>query len=222
MVIRQSRLHLADLAVGVYPMQALLDIVIMHIANLKQGAVCEVGCGVGRLIGEAAQLLPDSHCYGVDYSYQMLRQAQRYWLSQQAIDIRDDHLGYATTIVPARAPLPNLSLLMADATDLPFMDASVDVVLSCFLLDRLADPLAALSEWCRILQPDGKMIIATPLNWQTAAGWRDIPDGKALTAMLIKIGLQVQSHQHILIKEPIDARSNYVGWHTEMMIAEKA
>lgn len=221
MVIRQSRLHLADLTGGTYPMQPILDIVLKQLQGMRQGSVCEVGCGVGRLIGEVSQTFLTAECYGIDYSYQMLRQAQRYWLQGQSIEIRDQHLGYPTTIIPARTPLPRLGLLMADACDLPFDDGAIDMVISSFTIDRLDDPLAAVREWYRILRPGGKMILATPLNWQSVQGWRDIPDGKALIDLLADVGLHLFDHQQLHIREPIDARGNHVGWHTEVVVAEK-
>lgn len=221
MVIRQSRLHLADLETGTYPMQPILDFTLRCIGGTDPASVCEVGCSVGRLIGEIAQTYPTADCYGVDYSYQMLRQAQRYWLQGEAIDVKDEHLGYPPSMIPSRTPLTNLNLLMAKASDLPFGDHSMDVVITSFLLDRLDDPLAALGERRRVLRHGGRLMIATPLNWSSTNGWADLPDSEVLLAKLADIGLQVQSHQHILIKEPIDARGNYVGWETELIVADK-
>lgn len=220
MVIRQSRLHLADINGDPYAMQAIHDFVIATIDNDCK-TIVEVGCGVGRLIADIAQAHSDVTCYGVDYSYQMLRQAQRYWLQGQSIEIRDQHLGYPTTIIPARTPLPRLGLLMADACDLPFDDGAINVVISSFTIDRLDDPLAAVREWYRILRPGGKMILATPLNWASASGWLRIPNGQALTDLLIDLNLLIKDHQQVLITEPIDARGNHVGWHTEVVMAEK-
>lgn len=221
MVIRQSRLHLVDLAGGVYPMQAIVDIVLQHLADINLGTVCEIGCSVGRLTGTIAQLHPQLQCYGVDYSYQMLRQAQRYWLEGRVIEINDEHLGYSPTLVPARTPLSNLSLLLADAGDLPFGDETIDILISSFTIDRLDDPIAALNEWYRILRSGGYMVLATPLNWQASTKWRDIPDGKALADRLTGLGLHVRDRQEITIKEPIDARGNYVSWLTEVVVARK-
>lgn len=221
MVIRQSRLHLADLETGTYPMQPILDYVRRHLADMDLTSVCEVGCGVGRLIGEISQSHPSAACYGIDYSYQMLRQAKRYWLEGGAIEVKDEYLGYPSSMIPSHTPLTNLNLLMAKASDLPFRDQSIDVVITSFLLDRLADPQAALLEWYRVIRPGGKIIIATPLNWQTTEQRHDLGDWQALDHLLQDIGLQLLDHQQTLIKEPIDARGNYVGWQTEVVVVEK-
>ncbi|MCS0503946.1 methyltransferase domain-containing protein [Ancylobacter mangrovi] len=50
----------------------------------------------------------------------------------------------------------------ADIGDLPFPDASFDVVVSFETIEHVRDPAHALGELRRVLKPDGVMIISTP------------------------------------------------------------
>ncbi|MEL7020812.1 MAG: methyltransferase domain-containing protein, partial [Bacteroidota bacterium] len=79
MVVRQSALHLADQLWKSYPMQRVLDFAASYYTSAPGQHIAEVGCGVGRWIAHIAQTLPLSNCWGIDYSYQMLRRANEFW-----------------------------------------------------------------------------------------------------------------------------------------------
>jgi malonyl-CoA O-methyltransferase len=57
-----------------------------------------------------------------------------------------------------RAPLP----LCADLTRVPLAENSIDLVWSNMALHWVNDPLAAFSEWKRILAPEGLLMFSTP------------------------------------------------------------
>jgi ubiquinone/menaquinone biosynthesis C-methylase UbiE len=61
----------------------------------------------------------------------------------------------------AREKLPAARFLHADAAQLPFDDASFDLVTCVTALHIMPAPRAALSEWCRVLRGDGRILIAT-------------------------------------------------------------
>jgi SAM-dependent methyltransferase len=50
-----------------------------------------------------------------------------------------------------------LSMVRADAIDLPFADGTFDVVLAAFYLNHLDDPRIGLAEMSRVLRPGGRM-----------------------------------------------------------------
>ena len=111
--------------------------------------VIDVGCGTGNLLAGYAEL--GATCTGVDLSPAML-------------DV-------------ARSRLPEADLRVVDATDLPFADASQDLVLASLFLHEL-DPdtrSAALAEMTRVADPDGRVVVvdyhAGSLRWQ-GRGWR--------------------------------------------------
>lgn len=59
---------------------------------------------------------------------------------------------------------PHVEWLEGDVRELPFADQAFDRVLSHFVLDHLAEPAAlrqAMREACRVLKPDGEIILAT-------------------------------------------------------------
>jgi demethylmenaquinone methyltransferase/2-methoxy-6-polyprenyl-1,4-benzoquinol methylase len=54
---------------------------------------------------------------------------------------------------------PNLEFVFADATKLPFADASVDAVTISFGLRNVVDPKKAVAEMFRVLKPGGVVVI---------------------------------------------------------------
>ena len=61
------------------------------------------------------------------------------------------------------------ALKIDDACDLPFEDASFDVIVCSEVLEHLFAPLAAATEAFRLLRPGGRFIVTVP----NAAYWRD-------------------------------------------------
>ena len=54
---------------------------------------------------------------------------------------------------------PNLEFVQGDATQLPFDEATFDVVYCRWVLEHLANPAAALTEILRVLKPGGRFFI---------------------------------------------------------------
>ena len=63
---------------------------------------------------------------------------------------------------------PNLEFVFADATKLPFADASVDAVTISFGLRNVVDPKKALTEMLRVLKPGGVVVICEFSHVRTA------------------------------------------------------
>lgn len=61
-----------------------------------------------------------------------------------------------------RALAPRWSWVVADALELPWADNLFDVLFAGEIIEHVPDPLAALSEWNRVLKPGGLLIISTP------------------------------------------------------------
>jgi len=53
----------------------------------------------------------------------------------------------------------NIEFVWADATDLPFEDASFDAASMSFGLRNVVDPQQALRELCRVVKPGGRVVI---------------------------------------------------------------
>src|SRR5690349_20612939 len=52
--------------------------------------------------------------------------------------------------------------ICAKADDLPFYDNSLDYVASSHVLEHLANPIAALREWYRVIKPGGHVYMVVP------------------------------------------------------------
>ena len=100
--------------------------------------VLDVGSGPGRACGAMKGRWPKSEVIALDLALPMLRQVgrhTRFWR-------------------PVRR-------VCADATALPFADASIDLLFSSLCLQWVHDLPAALSEFRRVLRPDGLLLFST-------------------------------------------------------------
>jgi len=96
--------------------------------------VLDVGCGTGALARVAADYVTRGKIVGVDRNPGMLAVARRV--------------------------MPGIDWREGDAKELPFDNASFDVVMSQFALMYFAERRAALSEMMRVLKPGGRLAVA--------------------------------------------------------------
>lgn len=222
MVVRQSALHLADELWGGYPLQAVLDFGQAHYTVQASYRIVEIGCGVGRWIGSIARHYPDATCWGIDYSYQMLKRAREAWIQGQELSIDLTHKGFPEILKVRGNQLSNLQLGLAKASLLPFANNSQDLVLSSFLLDRLDHPDQGLREMHRILQPQGQLVLISPLNFKKAQHWSEYYPPSKLAQCLTQIGFDLLHWQEDLsIHEPLDAHGNALHWRCLGLVARK-
>jgi len=100
--------------------------------------VLELACGSGRLTAHIAQQLPPSAAF-------------------TATDLSEDMIRVAKTKVPS----DRITWSKADIMELPFKDASFDLVLCQFALMLVPDHQKAFSEIYRILKPGGQLLFST-------------------------------------------------------------
>jgi malonyl-CoA O-methyltransferase len=100
--------------------------------------VLDVGCGPGRASGAMKRRWPGSEVIALDLALPMLREVPRHtrWWR------------------PVRR-------VCAEATQLPLVDGSVDVIFSSLCLQWVPDLPAALAEFRRVLRPGGLLLFAT-------------------------------------------------------------
>jgi ubiquinone/menaquinone biosynthesis C-methylase UbiE len=110
-----------------------------HLA-LKVGAtILDVGCGTGQDAQELAHAVgPDGRVIGIDSSETMLKVARA-----RAAD----------------GQLP-IEYVLADATHLPFADASFDGCRASRVLAHVHEPELALTEMVRVAQPGARIVVA--------------------------------------------------------------
>ena len=222
MVRRQTSLHLADKIWNGYPFQKLLDIVQNECDNTSINAILEVGCGVGRWIASLATQNPQAECWGLDYSYQMLKQADDFWKQEKALSIDMSDRGFPETLMIKGPRVKNLNFGLAKATDLPHFNESQDLVFSNFLIDRIDQAIAAIKEFHRVLVSKGKLILITPLNFKSAQQWDLLYPQDKLTALVEDAGFSISKvEDNISVLEPLDARGNTINWKCISMVAIK-
>jgi SAM-dependent methyltransferase len=102
------------------------------------GIAVDLGCSSGLLLADLHAARPDATLIGVDL--------------------------VAAGLERARAVVPSATLVLADATDLPFGDATVDVLSAANVLEHVADDGAALAEIARVLRPGGRTALVVPLG----------------------------------------------------------
>lgn len=101
-------------------------------------------CGTGDSTFALLRHSPLRHVIGVDCSEQMIRKAQEKW-----------------TRIASQAQLAGkqVQFTVADATSLPFADASFDAVTCVFGLRNIPDRTTALHQMHRVLKPGGRVVI---------------------------------------------------------------
>ncbi len=115
--------------------------------------VLEVGCGTGRMtldLGLADRVLPEGRVVASDPSLWMLRKFHdklRKWGGR----------------------LPQLTLSLARAENLPFGDAAFDTAVGFTFLPYAADPARAVREMTRVTRPGGAVATAVFLKWDARA-----------------------------------------------------
>lgn len=223
MVVKHSALHLADEFWGKYPMQCILDFGSEYYKDQTLKNILEIGCGVGRWIATMSQIYPKALCWGIDYSYQMLKRAREYWLLGNVISIDFSHKGFTNKLTLNGHQRSNLNFGLAKALNLPFSDNSQDLVLNSFLIDRLDDPIQCIKEMNRVLKPNGTLVMITPLNFNKADHWNTLQPPIKIHQILTKIGFNIlEWKEEMIIKEPLDNRGNFVQWNCLAIVAQKA
>ncbi|MEU6239123.1 methyltransferase domain-containing protein [Kitasatospora sp. NPDC047058] len=76
-----------------------------------------------------------------------------------AADLSADSLARARARVAAHAPGAQVTWHHGDLHRLPFADGAFDHVFVCFVLEHLADPVAALAALRRVLRPGGTVTV---------------------------------------------------------------
>lgn len=100
--------------------------------------IVDIGCSAGRLLADLRDAWPGALLMGVDTE--------------------------SAGLARAHGELPDAPLIQASATDLPFLDRSLDAVTAVNVLEHLHDDAAALCEIARVLRPVARAVFVVPVN----------------------------------------------------------
>ena len=118
--------------------------------------ICDIGCGPGSITTDLATLVPDGQVIGIDTGHDVVEKA-RSRASERGVN--------------------NVRFQVANAHALDFPDDTFDVVHCHQVLQHLADPVSALSEWRRITKPCG-IVACRESDFDSATHY---PEIKAVT-----------------------------------------
>lgn len=103
------------------------------------GEAADLGCGPGQLVIELARRAPGLRVTGIDLSDEMIARGQD---NARRAGVAD-----------------RVSFRRGNAQQIPFPDASLDLVVSTLSLHHWSDPVAVLDEIARVLRPGGSFLV---------------------------------------------------------------
>jgi ubiquinone/menaquinone biosynthesis C-methylase UbiE len=110
------------------------------------GKAIDIGCGPGQIVLKLARRLPDWQFTGLDRSANMVREA----LAVRDELARRDESGD----IAAR-----VQFFVGDGVELPFADASIDLILCNSVLHHLSAPRKVFAEMARVASPDAAILL---------------------------------------------------------------
>jgi len=143
------------------------------------GAILDVGCGTGRLLKSARTRFPGAKLVGIDAAIEMVKYAQ------------------------SSAPDGTIQFQQATAEELPFPNASFDLVFSTMTFHHWHNQKRGLAEVARVLTPGGRWLLAEFV----ASGFmkpirsllrlHQFPDRAHLHGVLLDTGLKIVRERHV-------------------------
>ncbi|MDP2684186.1 MAG: class I SAM-dependent methyltransferase [bacterium] len=169
--------------VGFWPVarrEILREKILKYQKNNESKKILDIGCGPG---GNILLLKEFGHVTGLDFSEEALKFAKT-----NNFD----------------------SLVQASATNIPFIDASFDMVTSLDVLEHIQDDNTAIQEALRVLKPGGMYVVTVPA-YQALWSQHDVSMHhirrylkSELLSKLNKVGFEIDYHTYfIMLSVPI-------------------
>ena len=157
--------------------QATTLVELLHADTAYPAGSCvlEAGCGVGAQTVTLAKNSPGAAILSIDISESSIAQAER---EIQA------------------AGLTNVRFQRGDIFQLPFAPQSFDHVFVCFVLEHLAEPIAALGKLKALLRPGGTI---TVIEGDHGSAYFYPDSAAARSAILCQVRLQARAGGNALI-----------------------
>jgi SAM-dependent methyltransferase len=151
-----------------YSIATVLSKGISLLGGIPEGLILDLGCSVGRTAFEHASCSNDL-VLGIDLNFSMLQMAGKI-LNSRTVPYgrRLGGLIFEPREFPVSFPrMEAVDFWVADATNLPFADATVALGSSLNLLDCVSSPYDHLRELTRVLRPGGSALLSTPYDWSS-------------------------------------------------------
>jgi trans-aconitate methyltransferase len=167
---------------------ALVELLHGDTAYPAGSTVLEAGCGVGAQTVTLAARSPQARITSVDLALESVAEAERR---------------------VTEAGLDNVEFRRADIFDLPFAPATFDHVFVCFVLEHLADPVAALRILGGVLKPGGTI---TTIEGDHGSAYFH-PDSEAARAAIVcQVEMQAAAGGNALIGRELYPLLNRAGF----------
>jgi ubiquinone/menaquinone biosynthesis C-methylase UbiE len=157
--------------------QAVLQLAAEQVS--RPSAILDVGCGTGKLLKSAEARFPGAKLVGVDAAIEMVK--------------------YAQTSNPTGA----IQFQQAMAEELPFPNASFDLVFSTMTFHHWSNQTRGIAEVARILTPGGRWVLADFVasgfmrQVRSLLRLHQFPERADLEGMLSDAGLKVVTDRRI-------------------------
>lgn len=130
-----------------------IQAVLSSLPELKH--VCEIGCGLGRVLFDMANKRPEIDALlGTDISETFVAECQK---------IRDGRSVVSPKFAVSQPERLNFTVM--DAQHMSLQDGTFDLVVCLNVIDRVPEPKQVLSELSRIVRQTGYLLIADPYDW---------------------------------------------------------
>lgn len=126
-----------------YQTKALSMLNLRHDTNFL-----DVGCGVGKAVGQAALEIGEGKACGIDISPKMIEKARMLNPDDRRTDFR-----------------------VADSESIPFEDNYFDSILCTFSFHHYLHPIRVLKDICRVLRPGGRFVLIDSARDTSFAIW---------------------------------------------------
>ncbi len=157
--------------------------------KVKPQVVLDLGSGTGQGTLGLAQQYPDACIVALDLAEQMLKKAREKVLPQigsrqKLRSLLKSFSSFAFKYLPGRRKIEGrgsqqYQFVCADAEQLPFADASVDLIFSSLTIQWCLDMPALFGEFRRVLKPGGLLMfttLGTETLYELRASWAKVSD----------------------------------------------
>ncbi len=144
---------------------------LLALADVAGAAhVLDLGCAAGRTSFDLAEKHPGALVLGIDRSFALLRLAHAAARGSVSYPRRQIGLVYdRRCFAVALDSSEQVDFWACDALALPFAPGMVDLVAALNLLDCVTEPRRLLAGIAEVVRPGGRVLLATPYDWNTRA-----------------------------------------------------